>query len=284
LNVWRGGTVTLLPEALSQWLFGTTDPPAFIVGSLLAASAVLGFAVIPMGSIGGVEIQLADPESGLALAFAASSISAVGIVMAGYASANKYSLLGALRAIAQTIAYEIPLLLTALSVVLMAGSLQTSSIVAAQNETLISIGPIAIPGWYGFVNPLAFVLFLIAMLAEVGHNPFDMAEAPQEIIAGYQTEYGSVYFALLYAGEFMHIFFGGALVTTLFLGGPAGPVLPSVVWFILKIWGVFLVTQWARAALPRIRIDQLIEVGWKGLLVLSLGNLVLTAILVGLAV
>ncbi|MFC7251062.1 NADH-quinone oxidoreductase subunit H [Halomicroarcula sp. GCM10025324] len=250
------------------------DRPAWDLAPLVIAStALLGFAVIPMGN----GIQLADPEVGLAYVFATASMASVGLVMAGYASNNKYSFLGGLRAVAQNLAYEIPLILTGASVVIFAGSLQMSEIVAAQSQTLI--GPI--PSWYAFVNPFAFVLFMIANLAEVGRNPFDIPEAPTEIVAGYQTEYSSVYFVLVYLGEFIHIFLGGAIIATIFLGGPAGPVLPGIVWFMIKIWGVFLFTQWARSAVPRVRIDQLIEIGWKGMLVLSLANLMLTAVIVG---
>ncbi|MEF8886221.1 MAG: complex I subunit 1 family protein, partial [Haloarculaceae archaeon] len=167
------------------------------------------------------------------------------------------------------------------SVVIFTGTLQMSEIVAAQEAALFSLGPIAIPSWFAFVNPFAFVLFMIANLAEVGRNPFDIPEAPTEIVAGYQTEYSSVYFVLVYLGEFVHIFLGGAIAATLFLGGPAGPILPGFVWFLIKIWAVFLFTQWARSALPRVRIDQLIQIGWKGMLVLSFANLVLTAVIVG---
>ncbi|WP_254271751.1 complex I subunit 1/NuoH family protein [Haloarcula marina] len=252
------------------------DRPAWDLAPLvIASSALLGFAVIPMGS----GIHLADPEVGLAYVFATASIASVGLIMAGYASNNKYSFLGGLRAVAQNIAYEIPLILTGASVVIFAGSLQMSEIVAAQQQTLI--GPL--PSWYAFVNPFAFVLFMIANLAEVGRNPFDIPEAPTEIVAGYQTEYSSVYFVLVYLGEFIHIFLGGAIIATIFLGGPAGPGPASlgIVWFLIKIWGVFLFTQWARSAVPRVRIDQLIEIGWKGMLVLSLANLLLTAVIVG---
>jgi NADH-quinone oxidoreductase subunit H len=252
------------------------DRPAWDLAPLLiASSALLGFAVIPMGS----GLHLADPEVGLAYVFATASIASVGLVMAGYASNNKYSFLGGLRAVAQNVAYEIPLILTGASVVIFAGSLQMSEIVAAQSQTLV--GPI--PSWYAFVNPFAFVLFMIANLAEVGRNPFDIPEAPTEIVAGYQTEYSSVYFVLIYLGEFIHIFLGGAIIATIFLGGPAGPgpAALGIVWFLIKIWGVFLFTQWARSAVPRVRIDQLIEIGWKGMLVLSLANLLLTAVIVG---
>ncbi|MFC7075819.1 complex I subunit 1/NuoH family protein [Haloarcula halophila] len=252
------------------------DRPAWDLAPLvLASSALLGFAVIPMDME--YNIQIADPEVGLAYVFATASIASVGLVMAGYASNNKYSFLGGLRAVAQNIAYEIPLILTGASVVIFAGSLQMSEIVTAQQQSLV--GPI--PSWYAFVNPFAFVLFMIANLAEVGRNPFDIPEAPTEIVAGYQTEYSSVYFVLMYLGEFIHIFLGGAIVATIFLGGPAGPVLPGIVWFIIKMWAVFLFTQWARSAVPRVRIDQLIEIGWKGMLVLSLANLMLTAVIVG---
>ncbi|WP_256031083.1 complex I subunit 1/NuoH family protein [Natronomonas aquatica] len=256
------------------------DRPAWDLAPIvLAASALLGFAVIPMGS----GIHLADPEVGLVYVFAVASIASLGLVMAGYASNNKFSMLGGLRAVAQNLAYEIPLVLIAASVVLFSGSLQMSEIVARQAEPLFSLGPVTVPTWYAFVNPFAFVLFIIANLMEVGRNPFDIPEAPTEIVAGYQTEYSSVYFVLIYLGEFLHIFLGGAIIATLFLGGPAGPGPESIglVWFLVKIWAVYLFTQWARSALPRLRIDQLIEVGWKGMLVLSLANLVLTAVIVG---
>jgi NADH-quinone oxidoreductase subunit H len=254
------------------------DRPAYDLAPLLiTASAMFAFAVIPMGS----GIHLADPESGLVFVFAIASMATLGMTMAGYASNNKYSLLGGLRAVAQNIAYEIPLVLTGASVVIFTGSLRMSEIVTAQQETLVALGPVTIPSWFAFVNPFAFALFVAANLAEVGRNPFDTPEAPTEIVAGFQTEYSSVYFVLIYLGEFLHIFLGGAIIATLFLGGPSGPVLPGIVWFTVKIWGVYLFTQWARSAIPRIRIDQLIEVGWKGLLVLSFANLVLTAIIVG---
>ncbi|WP_224447111.1 complex I subunit 1/NuoH family protein [Haloprofundus salilacus] len=260
------------------------DRPAWdLAPIILPASALLGFAVIPMGS----GIQLADPETGLVFAFAVASIASLSLVMGGYASNNKYSLMGGLRAVAQNIAYEIPLIVTAASVVIFTGTLQMSEIVAVQREPLIGLGGgLTIPQWFAFVNPFAFVLFLVANMAEIGRNPFDIPEAPTEIVAGYQTEYSSVYFVLFYLGEFLHIFLGGALIATLFLGGPAAPiaalnVIPGFVWFLIKIWAVFLFTQWARSAIPRVRIDQLLDIGWKGMLVLSFANLVLTAIIVG---
>ncbi|AUX09776.1 NADH-quinone oxidoreductase subunit H [Halalkaliarchaeum desulfuricum] len=263
---------------------GVERPSYDLAPLILPASAILGFAVIPMGDLGPFNIHLADPEVGLVLVFAFASIASISLVMGGYASNNKYSLLGSLRAVAQNIAYEIPLILAAMSVVIFAGTLQLGEIVAAQQTALFTIAGFEIPAWYAIVNPFAFVLFLTASMAEIGRNPFDIPEAPTEIVAGYQTEYSSVYFVLFYLGEFLHIFLGGAILATVFLGGPAGPVLPGFVWFIIKIWAFFLLTQWLRSAIPRVRIDQLIEIGWKGLLVLALANLVLTAVIVGVIV
>ncbi|RLM94848.1 NADH-quinone oxidoreductase subunit H [Halobellus sp. Atlit-38R] len=277
------GLLTIVTDAvrlLSKELIipEDVDRPSYDLGPLLVPfSALLGFAVIPMGN----GIHLADPETGLVFAFAASSIASLGIVMMGYGSNNKYSLLGGLRAIASNIAYEIPLVVTAASVVVFTGTLQMSEVVAQQAEPLLTVAGVTIPQWFAFVNPFAFVLFVIANLAEVGRNPFDVPEAPTEIVAGFQTEYSSVYFVLIYLGEFIHIFLGGALAATLFLGGPAGPILPGFIWFTIKIWAFYLFTQWARSAIPRLRVDQFLDVGWKGMLVLSFANLALTAIIVG---
>lgn len=258
------------------------DRPSYdIAPFIVVLSALIGFSVIPMGTVAGVEFQLADPEIGVVLVFAFASLATLGLVMGGYASANKYSMLGSLRSVAQSIAYEIPLIVIAMSVVLFAGSLQLSEVVAVQQQYLFSIGPVGIPAWFAILNPFAFLLFLVANLAEIGRNPFDIPEAPTEIVAGYQTEYSSVYFVLFYLGEFLHVFLGGAIITVLFLGGGQGPVLPEPIWFLIKIWAVFFFTQWARSALPRVRIDQLITIGWKGILVLSFANLVLTAVIVG---
>ncbi|WP_408960711.1 complex I subunit 1/NuoH family protein [Natrinema sp. 74] len=259
------------------------DRPAFdLAPILLPAVAILGFAVIPIGN----GLQLADPETGLVFVFAVASIASIALVMGGYASNNKYSMMGALRAVAMNIAYEIPLVVTGVSVVLFTGTLRMSEIVAAQTHPLLTVANVTVPSWYGFVNPLAFVLFLVTSLSEVGRNPFDTAEAPTEIVAGYMTEYSGVLFVLLYLGEFLHIFLGGAIIATIFLGGPTAPIstlefVPGIVWFFAKVWAYFLFTQWARVSIPRLRIDQVIAIGWKGLLVISFANLLLTAIIVG---
>lgn len=259
------------------------DRPAWDIAPIIMVfSAMFGFAVIPLGS----GIQLADPEVGLLFVFAISSLATLGMVIAGYSSNNKYSLMGGLRATAQNIAYEIPLIVTGASVVIYTGTLQLSGIVSAQTGTLLELGPLTIPTWFAFLNPFAFVLFIVAAMAEVGRNPFDTPEAPTEIVAGYQTEYSSIYFVLVYLSEFLHIFLSGAIAATLFLGGPAGPgpEVFGIVWFLAKVVGFFLLTQWLRVSIPRVRIDQMIEIGWKGLLVLAFANLLVTAVGVGVFV
>ncbi|MGM0371820.1 MAG: complex I subunit 1/NuoH family protein [Halobacteriota archaeon] len=262
------------------------DRPAWDLGPMLVViSATMGFAVIDFGS----GLHLADPSVGVVYLFAVSSIASLGMVSGAYASNNKYSFLGGLRAVSQNIAYEIPLVLTGASVVIFAGSLRISDIIAAQAVDLIALGPIAIPAWFGFVNPFAFALFMVANMAEIGRNPFDLPEAPNDLVAGYQTEYSSVYFVLFYLGEFLHIFLGAGIITTLFLGGPTAPItalnfIPGIVWFIAKVWGVFFFTQWARSAVPRVRPDQLLDIGWKGMLGLAFVNLLLTAVIVGVIV
>lgn len=238
------------------------------------------FALIPWGS----GLQVADPETGLVLAFAFAGLSAIAVVMAGYGSNNKYSFMGFEREVAQTIAYEIPLVISAAAIVPLvavfaetSSPLQFSEIVAAQQGSYLGIGGLPIPNWFIFVQPVAAVLFFVAILAEFARNPFDLPEAGSELVAGYLTEYGGVNFVLLFFSEFVHMFFGGALFAALFLGGGSGPVLPGVVWFLVKMFGFYIVVQWLRGTIPRVRIDQLLDIGWKYLLELTFLNLLLTA-------
>ncbi|MDY6764071.1 MAG: complex I subunit 1 family protein, partial [Halobacteria archaeon] len=226
----------------------------------------------------------ADPEAGLVLAFAFASVPAIATVMAGYGSNNKYSFIGFERSVAQTIAYEIPLVISAAAVVPLvplfldqANPLQLSHIVAAQQGPLYGVEGIPIPNWFLFTQPVAAVLFFVALLAEVGRNPFDLPEAGSELIAGYMTEYGGANFAILFLTEFAHIFLGSAIFVALFLGGGDGPILPEAVWVLIKMFALFIVIQWLHATIPRVRIDQLIKIGWKRLLELSFLNLLITA-------
>jgi len=202
--------------------------------------------------------------------FAITGLNTLAVFMAGWASRNKYSLLGGMRAIAQMVSYEIPLVLSAVVVVMMVGSLNAAEIANAQT------------GWNWFVftpwGLAAFVIFFIASLAETNRSPFDLPEAESEIIAGYFTEYSGFKFALFFLGEYIAMFAISGLAVTLFLGGGAGPgidTLPwlSAVWFIAKIFALIAVMIWLRGTLPRLRVDQLMGFAWKFLLPLSILNI-----------
>jgi len=257
------------------------DEAAYRIAPVLAATTIIAaFAFIPFGS----GLQVADPEAGLIFAFAFASLSAIPIVIAGYSSNNKYSFLGFEREVAQAIAYEIPLVVSAAALVPLvavlgdtSSPLRMSEIVAAQQQPLLGIDGFPVPNWFLFTQPIAAVLFFVAVLAEFSRNPVDLPEAGSELVAGYLTEYGGVNFVLMFLAEFAAIFFGGALFTTLFLGGGSGPLLPDVVWFLAKMFGFYVVVQWLRATVPRVRIDQLLDLGWKYLLELTFLNLLLTA-------
>ena len=257
------------------------DRLSYALAPVLAVVAVLSaFAFIPFGS----GLQVADPETGLVFALAFASLSAIPIVMAGYGSNNKYSFIGFEREVAQAIAYEIPLVVSAVAIVPLvaffgetSSPLRMSEVVAAQQGPLFGIEGLPVPNWFLFVQPVAAALFLVAIFAEFSRNPFDLPEAGSELVAGYLTEYGGVNFVLLFLAEFAAIFFGGALFTALFLGGGSGPVLPAAFWFLFKMFAFYVFVQWLRATIPRVRIDQLLNLGWKYLLELTFLNLLLTA-------
>ena len=186
--------------------------------------------------------------------------------MAGWGSGNKFSLLGAMRTVASVVSYEIPLVLGIISVVLMSGTLSLNGIVLAQN----------IP--YILMQPLGFLVFFIAALAEINRSPFDLFEADQEMVAGYQTEYSGMRFAMFYLVEYAEAIAMSAIISTLFLGGWRGPFLPPWLWFIGKILVVFFVIVWIRTTVPRVRIDQLMALAWKFLLPVGLINIFITAV------
>ncbi len=249
------------------------DQFVYVVAPIISVVAALFvYAVIPIGPpvrLFGREVTLyvADVNVGILLVLAASSVGVYGIILGGWASDNKYSLLGGLRSTAQVISYELTLGLAVLAVVMMARSLSLVEIVRAQSHV-----------WFAVTQPVAFVLFLIAGLAETNRAPFDLPEAEQELIGGYQTEYGGFAFAMFYVGEYVGIITMGALSATLFLGGWQGPWHPSVVWFLIKVFAIVFVFIWIRATLPRLRYDQLMGFGWKVLIPVGLANLAVTAI------
>jgi NADH-quinone oxidoreductase subunit H len=209
---------------------------------------------------------IADINVGLLYVFAMGSLAVYGAVLGGWASNNKYSLLGGLRLAAQMVSYELALGLSVIGVLMLAGSLSLVKIVEAQKSM-----------WFIVYQPLGFFLFLTAAFAECARTPFDLIECENELVAGYQTEYSSMKYGVFMLGEYAHIIVASAMCTTLFLGGWQGPVLPGIVWFLIKTFALVFFFIWVRGTFPRLRFDQLMKLGWKGLLPLSLANIVVTA-------
>ncbi|MFJ8528754.1 NADH-quinone oxidoreductase subunit NuoH [Bacillus pseudomycoides] len=245
------------------------DKPLFILAPIIAfAPAFMVLAVIPFTD----KFQFADIGVGLLYYIAVSGITTIGVLTGGWASNNKYSLLGGMRAAAQMISYEIPLVMSVIGVVLLAGSLNLNEIVAAQEKV-----------WYIFAQPIGFVIFLIAAVAELNRTPFDLPEAESELVSGYHTEYSGFRWAFFMLSEYVYFFGMASLITVLFLGG-WNPVMflgfiPGAVWFALKFSAVVFLLIWFRVTFPRIRGDQLMEFGWKVLLPIALANIFLTALI-----
>jgi NADH-quinone oxidoreductase subunit H len=254
---------------------------AFIVGPFLAAfTALTTFSVIPFGpgwTVGGVYIpgQVADLDIALILIFAVGSIGVYGFILGGWSSDSKFALLGSMRTCAQLVSYEVALALSVLGVVIMAGSLSLTDIVADQSDTI----------WYGIPQIVGLVVFLFAGTAETARAPFDLPEAEQELVAGYHTEYGGMRYGLFAMSEYVNLITLSALCVTLFLGGWHGPgwdgaTWAGPLWFIGKLILLLFVFIWIRTTLPRLRYDQLMRFGWKVLLPVATINAVVTAILV----
>ncbi|BAS31880.1 NADH-quinone oxidoreductase subunit NuoH [Dehalococcoides mccartyi] len=244
----------IIPSEADKGVFWLAPLVAFV-------PVMLMFAAIPFAD----GVMLVDLNIGILYILAVSSVTVIGIFMAGWSSNSKYSLLGAMRTIAQEVSYEIPLVLSILGVVMLTGSLSMNEIVKAQDVPFI------------LLQPLGFFVYLSAAMAEVNRTPFDLLEAESEIIAGFHTEYSGMKFGLFYLMEYAEVLAVSAIATTLFLGGWQGPLLHPVFWFIAKVLLVFMFIIWVRATLPRLRIDQVMAFGWKFLLPLSLANLVITA-------
>mgnify|MGYP006271620505 FL=1 len=261
------------------------DPFVFKLAPYLSLiTAFLTFAIVPVGgtiTVAGhsFELQVADPPVGILLMLAMSGISVYGVMLAGWASGSKYPLLSSVRSSAQMISYEAALGMLVVMVVMVTGSLSTRAIVDAQGGAfwhwnLIKLGIVP------------FFLFLIAITAEINHPPFDVVEAESELVSGYNTEYSSIRFALFYLAEFLNMVTMSAIMVTLFFGGPAGPIphaIPGatvfmpIIWFLLKVVAFVFGYVWIRAALPRFRYDQVMDLGWKKLIPLSLGWMLMVA-------
>jgi NADH-quinone oxidoreductase subunit H len=241
-----------------------------VISMIMALSA---FAVIPLGAdvnLFGLTVPLAvaNLNVGILWVLGATSLGIYGIVLAGWASNNKYSLLGGMRSAAQMISYELSLGLSLVGVLLIAGSLRLTDIVVAQSTA-----------WFIFLQPLGFIIYFISALAETNRAPFDLPEAEHELVAGYHTEYSGMKFAMFQMAEYINMITASAVATTLFLGGWHGPfgVIDGPWWFFIKVFILVCVFIWLRATLPRMRYDRLMNFGWRVLLPLALLNVVLTA-------
>lgn len=222
-------------------------------------------AVLPFGR----GMVAADLSIGFLYIVAVGSLGTIGIFMASWSSRNKYAMLSGLRTVAQMISYEIPMVLSVVGVLLLVGSLSMVSIVEAQSQWRLP---------FVVLQPLAFVLYFTAAIAEVNRSPFDLPEGESEIVAGYHIEYGGIKFAMFLLAEYINAFSICGIATTVFLGGWQGPILPSWAWFFIKVYFLYVILIWLRATLPRLRVDQLMNFAWKTLVPLALANLMITAL------
>ena len=247
----------LTPKSADRLLFA-------IVPVAMLAPVILTMAVVPFAK----DTALANLNVGVLYILAVTSITSVAIFMAGWASDNRYAMFGASRGVAVLISYEVPVVMSLLGVVLLAGSMSLDDVVSAQNVPFL------------LVQPMAFFVFLAGISAELNRTPFDLAEAESELIAGFHTEYSGVKFALIQAAEFGAVLTSSAVIVTLFLSGWSGPFSEYFgwAWFLLKIGVLAFMFSWVRATLPRLRIDQLLAFAWKFLLPLSIINLFATAL------
>jgi NADH-quinone oxidoreductase subunit H len=261
------------------------DPVLFALAPIISATAAFAaFAVVPFGAETTffgllkepLRLQVADVNVAILVIFAISSMSVYGIVLAGWSSNSKYSLLGGLRSSAQMISYELSYGLALASVLVMANSLSLTDIVNHQAGTWLGF----IPRWFVFIQPIGFLTYMIAGIAETNRAPFDFPEAEQELVAGYHTEYSSMSFAMFFLAEYINMVTVSAVATDLFLGGWHGPLLPESlgwIWFLLKVAAILFFYVWMRWTLPRYRYDQLMRFGWKILLPIAAVNVLVTA-------
>lgn len=246
----------IVPAGADRWMW-TLAP------LLLFLPAALVYAVFPFDN----KVIFADLNIGIFYFIAISSQSVLPFLMAGWASNNKYSLVGGMRTVAQMLSYEVPMGFSILGVVMLVGSMRMSEIVAAQQNV-----------WFVVLQPIAFIVYVITATAEINRAPFDLVEGESEIVAGPFTEYTGMRWALFFLAEYANLLAASAMATTLFLGGWNGPWLPGWLWFFIKVAGMIFLFMWFRWTFPRLRIDQLMSFGWKLLLPLALVNVLVTGI------
>jgi NADH-quinone oxidoreductase subunit H len=275
-RAWRYGLLQPLADVIKLITKEDTVPAGasktifLLAPAVVGATALLIFAVIPFGkdiTIQGrlVPMVVTDLNVGLLFFLALSSLAVYGVALGGWASNSKYSLLGGIRGAAQMISYEISLGLSLVPVVMLAGSFSLVDIVNAQNRLPFLL-----------MQPVSFILFFVSAAAEIKRIPFDLPEAENELVAGYHTEYSGMRFGLFFLGEYITMIVLGGLVAIFFLGGWRGPILPPVVWFLLKVFLIVFILIWFRGTLPRLRYDRLMSLGWKVLIPVSLLNIMAT--------
>lgn len=280
-SMWLGGLLQTIADAIKLLIKEDITPQGvdkfvyFAAPILVFTASLLAYVVIPFGE----NLSVADLNVGVVYLLAVSSMAVLSIMMAGWGSNSKYSLLGGLRSVAQMISYEIPMIFALLGPVVMAGSLSLQDIVKAQTEWPWH--------WYGLINIIGFVVFIIAGTAETNRPPFDLPEGESELVAGFVTEYSGMKFAMFFLAEFSNMFVVSAVATALFLGGwqfpglssldPEGPLrtLLSVFAFLVKTYVIILILMWIRWTFPRLRVDQLMHFGWKVLLPFAFVNLMI---------
>src|SRR5438876_344109 len=266
----------LRPRAADAFLFA-------LAPMIAATCAFAAFAVVPFGAdttLGGLlpqglRLQVADVNVAILVVFAIASMSVYGIVLAGWSANSKYSLLGGLRSSAQMISYELSYGMALAAVLLVGNSMSLTDLVNGQRGVWLGF----IPKWYLFLQPIGFVIFMTAGIAETNRAPFDFPEAEQELVAGYHTEYSSMSFAMFFLAEYINMVTVSAVATDLFLGGWHGPLLPESlgwIWFLVKVAALLFFYVWMRWTLPRYRYDQLMRFGWKVLLPIAVVNLIAT--------
>jgi len=266
---------------------GAADKVVFFFAPLIVfVTAIVTVGFIPFGGtveIFGRDVNLyaADLNVGALVILAFGGVGVYGVILGAYASANRFSLLGGLRAAAQVISYEITLGLALVGVFMLAGSLSLRDIML-QQQTSLEIGPFSVPNWFILSQPLAFVIFLISAVAETNRSPFDLPEAETELVSGFHTEYSAFRFSFYFLGEYINMIVISLFASTLFLGGTDGPGSErfwglGILWLILKTIAFLFFYVWLRATLPRFRYDQLMGIAWKVLLPLALLNILVTA-------
>ena len=252
----------ITPKNADKWMYD-------IAPAIIATTSILAFVAIPFSET----FYVANINAGLIFILAILAIAPFAVVLAGWSSNNKFTLIGGLRGAALMLSYEIPLILSVIGVILLSGSLNPIEIVHAQQQTSV----LGVENWY--IIPLfpAVIVFMVALFAELERLPFDLPEAEAELVEGWLTEYSGMRFGLVFVSKWVRTYAGAALITILFLGGWSGPVLPGELWFIIKSYIVFVIIVWATWSFPRSRIDQIVRIGWNWLIPIAIISIVIAA-------